>query len=146
MGSLLKSNGSELVVGSLIEALHRAPMGMGTGTNTGASRYVVKDLENFAVPENYYAKTVMEIGVLGLMALLGLFGILLASGIRCLRSDISRPNHSLAAALLGYLVIAMIYNSKGFPLDLDPMNVLFWIYGGLLLGLYPHHSHEKPLK
>ena len=34
--------------------------------------------------------------------------------------------------------IAMVYNTKGFPLDWDPMNVFFWLFAGMLLRLADH--------
>jgi len=135
MTNLVIGYGSHLVMGTFIDSLRRAPFGEGTGTNTGAARYVVPHPESFFGVENYFSKTVMELGFPGLLILAGLFGIIVASGFKGLRAIDLGPQHSLLAALVAYLVLTLIYNFKGLALDLDPMNVFFWLFSGILLRL-----------
>jgi len=52
-----------------------------------------------------------------------------AAGVR------DRRLRSCSAAFLAFLVIMMVHSLKGWQIDIDPVNVYFWLYAGILLKL-----------
>lgn len=120
-----------VVYDGFLEALTTAPLGEGTGTNTGAARYALSDPATFQTIESYYAKAALELGLPGLLLILALFGWIICSGWQVTRKarDELRP----CAAVLTAFVICLAVNSlKGWQLDLDPINVYFWVFAGIL--------------
>jgi len=118
----------------LIEAATSAPLGAGTGTNTGPARYALSDPSMFQVIESYYAKVIYELGLPGLLLVVALFGWIIWSGWRATRH--AREELRACAAGLTAFVICLTLNSfKGWQLDLDPVNVYFWVFAGILCRL-----------
>jgi hypothetical protein len=115
----------------LLTALELAPFGAGTGTNTGPARYAIADPASFQAIESYYAKAVYELGFLGLILIVLLFGWIILSGWKVTRQveDRLRP---CAAALTAFAVCIALNSFKGWQLDLDPINVYFWVFAGIL--------------
>ena len=132
---------SELVLGYaqdtaydlLVEAAVSYPLGAGTGTNTGAARYAVGDPAAFVGFENYYAKAVHELGLPGLLAVVGLFVTLVVIGWRSHRTLTSPRLRVYSAGLLAFLFVTLLNSFKGWMVDLDPVNVYLWIFVGTLL-------------
>jgi hypothetical protein len=56
-------------------------------------------------------------------------------GSRILRRLRDPGLHASAAALLAFLIVAMLYSFKTWLLDLDPVNVYFWLFAGVLTCL-----------
>jgi hypothetical protein len=121
--------------GGLVESLTTSWFGHGTGTNTGSARYALERPEFFRAIENYYAKAAYELGVLGLLLLVAVFIALVVLGSRILRRLRDPGLHASAAALLAFLIVAMLYSFKTWLLDLDPVNVYFWLFAGVLTCL-----------
>jgi O-antigen ligase len=121
--------------GGLVESLTTSWFGHGTGTNTGSARYALERPEFFRAIENYYAKAAYELGALGLLLLVAVFVALLVLGSRILRRLRDPGLHASAAALLAFLIVAMLYSFKTWLLDLDPVNVYFWLFAGVLTCL-----------
>jgi hypothetical protein len=121
--------------GGLVESLTSSWFGHGTGTNTGSARYALERPEFFRAIENYYAKAAYELGALGLVLLVAVFVALLVLGSRILRRLRDPGLHATAAALYAFVIVAMLYSFKTWLLDLDPVNVYFWLYAGLLACL-----------
>ena len=109
--------------------------GHGTGTNTGAARYALDRPEQFLAIENYYAKAAYELGPLGLLLVVALFVTLIWMGLRMLSSLRDPGLRSSAAALTGFLIVLSLSSFKGWLMDLDPVNVYFWLFAGMLAGL-----------
>jgi len=126
---------SEIAYGALTSAIYQWPLGEGTGVNTGPARYAFSDMASFEALENYYAKAVHELGLPGLIAVMGLFSSLIVAGFR-VRGALGDPRlRSAAAALLAFLITMSINCFKGWQLDLDPINVYMWLFAGMLLKL-----------
>jgi len=121
--------------GGLAQALASAPLGMGTGTNTGAARYAFSDPSKFVVLENYYAKAAYELGIPGLLIIWGLFGVLIWRGFQVRRRLRDSGLHACSAALLAFLITMALNSFKGWLVDLDPINVYFWVFSGVLAKL-----------
>lgn len=133
---LLSHYTSAVAYGGIVKALQTAPLGMGTGTNTGPARYAVGDPSTFIGIENYYAKTIVELGVPGLLIVAGLFLAIMFVGFRT-RQKIADPGlRNCSSALLAFTVIMFLNSFKGWQIDLDPVNVYYWLFAGILLKLW----------
>ena len=139
----------ETAYGELARALASAPLGMGTGTNTGAARYAFSDPSKFVTLENYYAKATYELGIPGLLILWGLFGALIRSGFQVRRQLRDPGLRGCSAAFLAFLITMALNSFKGWLVDLDPINVYFWVFSGVLarfpyLDSHPGESGRTP--
>jgi len=121
-------------------ALENSPLGSGTGTNTVSARYATEglsqpELQSIGYWEVQFAKTVHELGIFGLVPFLivvcGLAGRALFGTFR-LRDPRLRRAH---AALGAFVLIVFIYFFKAWIIDVDPANVVFWVFVGLLYRL-----------
>ena len=121
-----------VVSGTLYEA---GAWGLGTGTNTGPARYALADPDSFVAIENYYAKIIYELGVPGLLAVLGLFVSLFWTGYASHRALADRRLRACTAALLAFVTLIVASSLKGWMIELDPVNVYFWLFAGLIVKL-----------
>jgi hypothetical protein len=121
-------------VGEFKGALATTVWGLGTGTNTGPARLARPD-QITSMLENYYAKAVMELGVPGLIAVVTLFLTILVLGYMRSRPLTNPVASAYANSILAFLIISVINGWKASYLDLDPLNVYFWLYAGLLLRI-----------
>jgi hypothetical protein len=121
--------------GMLEQALTTTPMGAGIGMNTGAARYALSGTESFLPLESYYAKAVREMGVLGLILIVALFVICMATGLSIHRRLTDKGLRGCAAAITAFIFIMALNSFKGWQMDLDPINVYFWVFTGILFKL-----------
>jgi len=132
IGELTVHYSRTTVAGDFIDAIKTAPLGRGTGMDTNPARYGLADSSAFRwLSENYYAKAVYELGIVGFVILVVLFLTILRkgwSGYRVLRDPVLR---TFSAAFLAYFAVIMIDCTKAQPLDIDPLNVYFWVFAGL---------------
>jgi hypothetical protein len=135
ISSLFGNYASGIALGGLVQAIQLAPMGMGTGTNTGAARYAVSDPSAFIGIENYYAKAIVELGIPGLVVVLGLFVAILFNGLKARRTMTLPVSRCCSNALLTFAIIILLNSFKGCQIDLDPVNVYYWLFAGILLKL-----------
>jgi hypothetical protein len=133
--SLFQSYAVDTAYGGLVESLSSSWLGHGTGTNTGPARYAFDRPELFVAIQNYYAKAAYELGVAGLLLLVAIFVVLIGMGLKTLRSLRDPGLRAMAAALTGFLIILALDSFKGWLMDLDPVNVYFWLFAGVLAGL-----------
>jgi hypothetical protein len=137
-GGLMSEYGSDLVIPDLINALVNFPLGQGVGTNTGPSRNLMSPSQIALMPpmiEGYYSKSIIELGILGLIILLAiLFSIALyALGIH--RRSQDPMARSCSAAITGFIGIMAVHSFKGWQIDLDPINVWYWLFVGIQFHL-----------
>lgn len=128
-------------IGELKQALATTLWGLGTGTNTGPARFVAVD-PTIITLENYYAKAVMEFGLPGLLVIVLLFAAVLWHGYQASRSTRDPAAKAYANALVAFLVVSIVNEWKGAYLDIDPLNVYFWLFVGLLLRI-PRMTPQK---
>ena len=119
----------------LLDAISMAPFGTGTGMNTGAARYGFDNPLDFIGIENYYAKAVIELGVVGLIVVVSIFFVLFKYGYREHRRMQSPGLRSCSAAFLAFIITMALNSFKGWQIDLDPINVYFWVFAGFMLKL-----------
>jgi hypothetical protein len=113
-------------------------IGLGPGMSTGPARYAVDLLSptsGFVGFDGFYAKTIVEIGVPGLVIVVALFTHLLIAGYRIIRYLHDRALQAFGAGILGFLFLQVVYLVKGAILDIDPLNVYFWLFAGILMKL-----------
>lgn len=124
-----------IAIGSLWDAICSAPWGMGTGMNTGPARYAFDDPDLFTAYENYYAKAVYELGVAGVLIVVSLFFMLIRCGYRNHCHIQHAGIRSCSAAILAFIVTMVLNSFKGWQIDLDPVNVYFWLFSGIIFKL-----------
>jgi hypothetical protein len=128
----------------LLDAIRNSPLGTGTGMNTGPARYAFSTPDSFTGIENYYAKAVVELGIPGLMVVTGLFLSVIGHGYD-IQARLRDPGlKSCSSAFLAYLVIIALSSFKGWQIDLDPVNVYFWMFAGFMLKLKYLDQRELP--
>ncbi len=142
----------EVVYQGLADAIRAAPLGIGTGMNTGPARYAFDDPDSFIGFENYYAKVAYELGILGLVVVVMLFVALLVYGYVISRRLRDEGLRSCSAAILAFIITMAVNSFKGWQIDLDPINVYFWLFAGFLFKLkylpsirVPDVAVKKPL-
>lgn len=129
--------------------LDTTTIGLGTGVDTISARYAVPREQLFQVvggtwQESWWVKALLELGVAGLLATAFLMGRLALRSVR-ITSRLEDPGlRAIAAALTAYVIWGLISSFKGQYLDVDPMNVYFWLFLGLLLRL-PFLDRAAPL-
>lgn len=108
--------------------------GHGTGWDTNAAlRYGEGGQRRYI--ENWFAKSSLELGVLGLLSVTVALAALLAHLLRPLRS-LDPGARQLAAPVFALLALTAVSLFKGPFIDFDPLNVYFWLFAGMLAGLY----------
>ena len=120
--------------GEFDAALSSGVAGHGTGWDTNAAlRYGSAAQQRFV--ENWYAKTLLELGVVGLASIVVAFAVI---GIRLAAPwrRLDARSRQLAAPVLALLAVMALSLFKGPYLDLDPFNVYFWLFTGMVFGLY----------
>jgi hypothetical protein len=120
--------------GEIKDALDETWVGLGVGTSTTAAQ-VITSSEPLTVYEGYYAKTVAELGLAGLVIVVLSQLMLLVLALRAhryLRGSRFQPYCDSITALA---VIFFIYSYKGPIMSLDPPCSLYWLFAGVLFAL-----------
>lgn len=135
MTRLFEKYTREVVFGGLQQAIREAPFGMGTGMNTGPARHAFSDPSVFNPIENYYAKASYELGLIGLVVVLVLFLEIIFIGLRTHRRIRHERLKSSSGAILAFCIVIVVGSLKGWQIDIDPINVYFWLFAGIQIGL-----------
>ncbi|HVD14473.1 MAG TPA: hypothetical protein VNK73_08480 [Actinomycetota bacterium] len=123
--------------------------GLGTGIDTNAARYAFDQTSQFTAVggtwyESWYVKTHLELGLAGLALLLAILGQLVVAGLRRHAALRDRRLRAVSASLLALLIWNAVYGLKAQPVDLDPINVYFWLFIGVLARLPQLDAAEHP--
>jgi O-antigen ligase len=129
-----------VVVEGMSRALGLTLLGYGTGANTNASRYAYAEPGLFQGVdgswfESWYAKAHLELGVVGLALILALLVSILLRALAAHRRLADPGLISVSAGLVAFVAWVAMYSAKAQPLDLDPVNVYFWLLVGVILRL-----------
>jgi hypothetical protein len=135
----------DVIVDSPRDAVAVTWVGRGAGIDSTASRYAFGSDEEFVhatypliggrTHESWYVKTYVELGALGLALVVVLLGVLVVRLLK-LHVRLRRPElQATSAAFLALLLWVLIYGFKAPYVDLDPLNVYFWLFAGLLFRL-----------
>jgi hypothetical protein len=143
IGATLKTGALEfesIFVEGFRQAIDTTWLGLGTGADTNATRYAYSDpelLESVAGTwqESWWVKVVLELGVPGLLLVCLLFTIIIWRALHDHRTLHDPRLRAISAAFIAFLIWNLIYGLKGQYLDLDPVNVYFWLLMGVLAKL-----------
>lgn len=113
-------------------------LGRGLGRGTNAARIFGET----SLIETYHSKLLFEIGPLGLLAVLGLYTVLTVATFKAYRS-IKDPNLRGYAASMWVFVLFISYFPYYYPLDVDPVNVYYWLAAGITLKLPEIDKQER---
>ena len=119
----------------MADAIVDYPLGLGTGMNTGPARHVVSDPSKLSGLESYYAKAIVELGFFGFVAVIALFTSIIVTGHRQLKRLKDPGLKSCAAAFVAFFISMAIHSAKGWHIDVDPLNVYYWVMVGILFRL-----------
>jgi hypothetical protein len=132
---LAATNVKNTALSSVWEAIRDYPLGLGTGMNTVAARHVITGDSSLLGFESQYAKTVAELGILGLATLLAVFTALVIAAWNARRDLRGTQWSSAGAAFAAYFTILPFHALKGWPLDWEPANVYYWMFAALVVTL-----------
>ena len=124
---------------SVSEAVHKTWLGLGAGSDSTAARYAFPNVQLQTsvgnVQESWYVKTYLELGVFGLAIVLALLGTIVYRASR-VHIRLRDPRLKMvSAAILALMGWVLIYSLKAQYFDLDPINIYFWLFAGILMGL-----------
>ncbi|MBN3895976.1 MAG: hypothetical protein HWQ41_12130 [Nostoc sp. NOS(2021)] len=114
------------------------PLGSGLGRATNSARVMGQT----KLVETYYPKLLFEIGIIGVLAFLGLVTTLTIIGFKTYRSIKNRNFRSYGAALWVFILF-ISYNTYYYPLDVDPVGVYYWFFAGVLFKLPELEKQDK---
>jgi hypothetical protein len=114
--------------------------GLGSGIDTNGARYAFGQSEQFMAVrgsfyESWYVKTYVELGLVGLILVLAILGYIVVAGLRRHAALRDQRLRVISASLLGFLVWNAAYAVKGQFMDMDPINIYFWLFVGVLARL-----------
>lgn len=138
-----------LVIDGFTNAEQFSAVGLGAGIDSSGARHVADPAELRAGfggtwEESWWVKSLLELGVAGLVAVLAVLGTLLfrlLEGHYMIRRG---PLGPASAALLAVLIWTLIYNVKAQYIDLDPLNVYFWLFAGLAFKIQAIGRRPQP--
>ena len=124
-------------------------MGVGTGMSTGPARYAFEGADPTGILagfEGFYVKTLAELGILGIIVVLALHSRILLLGRRASRQLHDPVLRVVGGCLFAFMLLEVISLIKGgAALDLEPSNVYFWLYGGMLMKLPSLEPSQEPI-
>ncbi|MBD0336495.1 MAG: hypothetical protein ICV62_13480 [Cyanobacteria bacterium Co-bin13] len=113
-------------------------LGRGVGRATNSAR-IFGQVE---LVETYHPKLLFEIGYLGLLATLSLYTALTITTYRAYRS-VKDPNLRGYAASMWVFVLFISFFPYYYPLDVDPVNIYYWLAAGIALKLPALDRQER---
>jgi hypothetical protein len=119
----------------VIDILADNPMGVGTGMNTGAARYAFGPNVALNAVESYYLKSVVELSALALPIVIALLWFPVLEAIKLAASTLSTELRRCAAGFSGFFIFVALLSVRAWPIDLDPVDVYFWVLVGVLFKL-----------
>jgi hypothetical protein len=113
-------------------------LGQGIGRGTNAAR-IFGQVE---LVETYHPKLLFEIGPLGLLAVLLLYGTLSYATFKAYRRIHSPDLRGYGASMFMFVVFISFFPYY-YPLDVDPVNVYYWLAAGIALKIPEIEQQEQ---
>ncbi|MEL6491878.1 MAG: hypothetical protein AAFQ95_18130 [Cyanobacteria bacterium J06621_3] len=104
--------------------------GHGVGRATNSARAYGKTV----LIETYHPKLLYELGPWGLISVLVMYGTVIFSTFKAYRSTQNPRLKAYAAAMWAFVLLIGLFPYY-YPLDVEPVNVYFWVAAGLTLKL-----------
>lgn len=111
----------------------------GLGDATSAARSFS---ESNQLIETFSVKLLYEIGILGFLAFMAVVTILSVLTFKAYR-QLKNPSLRHWALCLWIFVVFISYNPWYYPLTVEPVNVYYWLFAGMLLKLPELDSESK---
>jgi hypothetical protein len=115
-------------------------LGQGLGRATNAARIFGRT----SLVETYHSKVLFETGLMGLLLMFVVYTVFVIATFRAYRS-IKDPNLRGYGASMFTFVLFISYFPYYYPLDVDPVNVYYWLAIGIALKL-PDIDRQERLK
>lgn len=131
---------------TVITAAKQFPLGNGTGTNTVPARHVLKYLNSSHSKhglESYYAKAIVELGVVGGLLAFFLLLIPILTTMKCLLVFRVPEVRAVLCGALAYLVAVFVLSSKGQILDQIPTSIFYWMMVGISFRVNSYIEAQK---
>lgn len=125
-----------------LEKISASPL-LGEGPGRFGGAVAARHIPGSFYVDNFYLKTAVETGLLGLAAYLWLFSCLLRGGMAISRS-LEPASRLLAAGFLSGLVGVLGHNLVENIFEAPAMASYFWLTVGLLFALPPEHNGSEP--
>jgi O-antigen ligase len=124
-----------------IDALINGPLGYGMGSAGDAMEMYFEPTGRFHITShNLFLRAGIETGWMGLIIIIGLFLFFLRAiwGLR-------HKNEALFPLFFGMLLVILVTGITGSTIEAYPMNLIFWIFMGIVSRFYYslHPSHPK---
>ena len=104
------------------------------GEGLGRSASAARKLGEIKLIETFYPRLLYEIGWLGTLAFLGVVSLITLSTFKAYCSVQHLPLRSLGICLW-FFVVLISYNTFYYPLAVEPVNIYYWFFAGVLLKL-----------
>lgn len=106
------------------------PIGSGLGRATNSARV----MGSTKLVETYYPKVLYEVGIVGMLAFLGLVTTITIAAFKAHRSIKNRDLRTYGASMWVFILF-ISYNTYYYPLDVDPVAVYYWLCAGIAFKL-----------
>lgn len=113
-------------------------LGRGVGRATNAARIFGK----VELVETYHPKVLFEIGFMGLASVMLLYTILTIATFKAYRTTKEKNLRGYAASMWVF-VLFISYFPYYYPLDVDPVNVYYWLAAGIALKVPEIDKQER---
>ncbi|WP_071191402.1 hormogonium polysaccharide biosynthesis protein HpsL [Trichormus sp. NMC-1] len=106
------------------------PIGSGLGRATNSARV----MGSTRLVETYYPKLLYEVGIVGVLAFLGLVTSITIAAFKAHRTIKNRDLRTYGASMWVFILF-ISYNTYYYPLDVDPVAVYYWLCAGIAFKL-----------
>ncbi len=124
------------------------PEGLGLGhfggavaMNHGLSTIVDVEVVDTFYMDNYYLKTAVEAGIIGLIAFVMLMYQVFINGLRVVKLTEGDSFNSIACGILAGLSGVIVHNCVENVFEVPMMTTLFWLFAGVLMAVWYSKKH-----
>jgi hypothetical protein len=104
------------------------------GNGLGRASSVARRLGEIRLIEAFYARLLYEVGILGVIAFIGVVATVTVQTLRSYLS-LKSPNFRIISLTFWIFIFFVSCNIYYYPLAVDPVAVYYWLFAGVLLKL-----------
>lgn len=141
---------TDFIVEQAAQGLDYGMLGKGLGVSSTAARYAFNgittgfaggNIDAAVGLESYFGKAGSELGWIGFVVVVMLMTAIAARCATTILQNWRRRGRFIVAPIAFILAWDVVLSTKGKILDIDPANVLIWLFLGLLIGLNRSRRH-----